>query len=341
MAQITYLDAGLQAIREEMRVNSRVFVMGEDVQSGVFGDFGLKEFGPERVRNTPISEAGFVGAGIGAALTGLRPVVDLQCSTFLYSAMDQVANQAPKSRYMFGGQSNIPLVIRACVIYGVSAAAHHSDRPWGLFAQVPGLTIVVPTTPFDVKGLMKSALRGGNPVLFLEELSLRAQRGEVPDEDYTVPIGIADVKRRGSDVTIVALAASVNAGLEAAQTLEKEGISAEVVDIRTVVPLDRKTILKSVSKTGRLIVVDPAPGMCSVASEISATVAEWAFDCLKGPVVRLTAPDVPVPFSASLERLLYPTAEGIVTTARKLCSLPRPTQSVHHHELTASNAYGG
>ena len=319
MSKITYLEAALQAIREEMRSDARVFVMGEDIQSGVFGDFGLHEFGPERIRDTPISEGAFLGAGIGAALTGMHPVVDLQCSTFLYSAMDQVANQASKSRYMFGGQSSVPLVIRAAVFYGISAAAHHSDRPWGLFAQVPGLTVLVPATPYDVKGLLKSAIRGRNPVLCLEEIGVRGRYGEVPDHDYTVPIGVADVKRLGSDLTIVSLGASVHCSLDAAEKLASEGISAEVVDIRTVTPLDRQAIRKSVEKTGRLIVVDPAPGMCGVASEVSATVAETTFERLKGPIIRLTAPEIPVPFSPELERLMYPTAEDIAHAARKLC----------------------
>lgn len=331
MARITYLDAALQAIREEMRLDTRVFVMGEDVQSGVWGDFGLAEFGPERVRNTPICECGFIGAGVGAALTGMRPVIDSQCSAFLYSAMDQLVSQAAKSRYMFGGQSSVPLVIRATVMYGVSGAAHHSDRPWGIFAQVPGLTIVVPATPHDVKGLLRTALRGGNPVLCFEEALLKQLEGEVPEGDYTVPIGVADVKRTGTDVSIVALGGAVHKSLAAAEVLEREGLLAEVVDIRTVVPLDRQTILESVNKTGRLIVVDPAPGMCSVASEVSATVAEHAFDRLKQPIIRLTAPHVPVPFSPDLERLLYPTTESIVNAAWKLCGA-----AIRRNEISAA-----
>jgi pyruvate dehydrogenase E1 component beta subunit len=314
------MEAVIQAIREEMRGDPRVFVMGEDVQTGLFGDFGLREFGPERIRNTPISEAGFFGAGVGAALTGMRPIIEATFSTFLYSAMDQIVSQAAKSRYMFGGQASVPLVIRALVGYTASMAAHHSDRPWGLFAQVPGLKIIVPTTPYDAKGLLKSAIRDGNPVLCFEDGTLKGWRGEVPEGDYTVPLGVADIKRVGSDLTIVALAAAVHHSLAAAQKLEGEGISVEVVDIRTVVPLDRRTILESVTKTGRLVVVDPAPGTCSVASEVAATVAENAFEQLKGPIVRLTAPDVPVPFSPELERLMYPTAEGIAAAARKLCS---------------------
>jgi pyruvate dehydrogenase E1 component beta subunit len=189
-----------------------------------------------------------------------------------------------------------------------------------LFAQAPGLKIVIPTTPYDAKGLLKSAIRDGNPVLYFEDAALSGQRGEVPENDYTVPIGVADIKRAGSDVTIVALAAAVHHSLAAAQRLGDEGISVEVIDVRTVVPLDRRTILESVSRTGHLIVVDPAPGTCSVAAEVAATVAESAFDRLKGPIVRLTAPDVPVPFSPDLERLMYPTVDSIADAARKQCA---------------------
>jgi pyruvate dehydrogenase E1 component beta subunit len=318
MAEITFIEAVRSAIREEMRSDSRVFVMGQDVELILLD--AKREFGAERIRNTPISEAGFVGAGIGAALTGMRPIVELGCSTFLYSAMDQVVNQAAKSRYMFGGQASVPLVIRAPVLYAMSLAAHHADRPWGLFAQAPGLKIVVPTTPYDAKGLLKSAIRDGNPVLWFEDVSLWGQQGEVPEGDYSIPIGVADIKRAGSDITIVALAAAVHHSLAAADKLANEGISVEVIDVRTVVPLDRRTILESVAKTGRLMVVDPAPGTCGVAAEISAIVAQNAFEWLKGPIVRLTAPDIPVPFSPELERLVYPTVEGIISAARGQCS---------------------
>jgi acetoin:2,6-dichlorophenolindophenol oxidoreductase subunit beta len=317
--QLSYLQAVTQAVRDEMRADSRVFLMGEDAQSGIFGDFGFKEFGPERVRNTPISEAGFFGAGIGAALTGMRPIVDATACTFLYCAMDQIVNQAAKSRYMFGGQAKIPLVIRSFVLQGSSAAAHHSDRPWAMFAQCPGLKVVVPATPYDVKGLMRSAIRDENPVMWFEDAALWGRRGEVPDSDYTIPLGQADVKREGSDVTIVTLAAAVHLSLEAAKQLESAGISVEVVDLRTVVPLDRAAILKSVNKTGRLVVVDSAPGMCSVASEVAATVAEGAFESLKSSIVRLTAPDLPVPFSPELEQLMFPTSDKIVAAVRKMC----------------------
>lgn len=318
MAQITYKEAVGNAIREEMLINPRLLFMGQDVEF-LFDEETKRKLGSGRVRNTPISEAGFVGAGIGAALTGMRTIIELGCSTFLYSCMDQVVNQAAKSRYMFGGQANVPLVIRAPIFCTISVAAHHSDRPWGLFAQAPGLKIIVPTTPYDVKGLLRSAIRDGNPVLCFEEYTLHDLKGEVPETDYTVPIGVADIKRAGSDVTIVALAAAVHHSLAAAQELECEGISAEVIDLRSVVPLDRRTILESVAKTGRLIVVDPAPGTCSVAAEVAAIASEYVFDRLKGPIIRLTAPDVPVPFSPELERLVYPTAEGIKAAVRRQC----------------------
>lgn len=317
MAEMTYAEAAKQAIVEEMRRNRRVFVLGQDVQTGAYAEV-LPEFGPERIRNTPICEAGFYGAGIGAALTGMRPVIEAAFSTFCYSAMDQIVNQAAKSRYMFGGQASVPLVIRAFVAYTVAFAAHHSDRPWGLFAQVPGLKIIVPTTPYDVKGLLISAIRDGNPVLCFDDLTLASICGDVPEGEYTIPIGLADVKRVGSDVTVVAVGGAVHHALHAARMLEGDGVSAEVVDIRSVAPLDRRTILTSVAKTGRLIVVDPAPGTCSVASEVAATVAEQAFTRLKAPVVRLTAPDIPVPFSPNLERLMFPTGEDIVRAAREL-----------------------
>lgn len=317
MPEVTYLEASKQAIVEEMRKDPRVFVMGQDLQTALYADV-LQEFGAQRIRNTPICETGFVGAGIGAALTGMRPVVDVACSTFLYSAMDQIANQAAKSRYMFGGQASVPLVIRTAAVYSMAAAAHHSDRPWGLFAQIPGLKIVVPSTPKDAMGLMRSAIRDGNPVLCLEDYGLFGVRGPVPEGDYTVPIGVADIKRAGSDLTIVTLAAAVHESLAAAAMLEGEGIDAEIVDLRTVAPLDRRTLVRSAMKTGRLLIVDSAPGMCGVAAEVAASVVEQAFDHLRAPIVRLTAPEVPVPYSPELERLMYPTAERIAGAARRL-----------------------
>lgn len=320
MSQTTYAQAALAAILEEMRADPRVFVMGEDLHACAYAE-ATREFGTERIRNTPICEGAFIGAGIGAALTGLRPVIEATVATFLYSAMDQIANQAAKSRYMFGGQASVPLVIRATSYYGVGSAAHHSDRPWGLFAQLPGLKVVVPSTSYDVKGLLKSAIRDGNPVLCFDDATLVGSSGEVPTDDYVVPLGVADIKRPGTDVTVVAVAGAVHHSLAAAQLLAEKGISLEVIDVRTVVPLDRRTIIESVSRTGRLIAVDPAPGTCSVASEIAATIAEHAFEFLTAPVVRLTAPDVPVPFSPTLEQLLYPTSLSIAAAAYKLCDV--------------------
>lgn len=332
MPEMKYSEAAMQAVVEEMRSDPRIFVMGEDVQNLLYAH-ALREFGPERIRNTPICEAGFFGAGIGAALTGMRPVIEGAFSTFLYSAMDQIVNQAAKSRYMFGGQASVPMLIRATVSYTVGSAAHHSDRPWGLFAQIPGLKIIVPTTPYDVKGLLKSAIRDGNPVLCFDDSTLSGIRGEVPDGDWIVPLGSADIKRTGSDVTVVALAAAVHHSLAAAKVLEDEGISVEVVDIRTVVPLDRRTILESVMKTGRLVVVDAAPRTCGVAAEVTALVAENAFEHLKAAIIRLTAPDIPVPFSPDLERLMYPTADKIAAAARKLCSSRRPTSRTSYQQM--------
>lgn len=327
MSDMTFMQALHSAIWEEMRKNPRVFLMGQDIELFLADADKKREFGTERIRNTPISETGFIGAGIGAALTGMRPIVELGCSTFLYSAMDQVVNQAAKNRYMFGGQASVPLVIRAPVLYTTSSAAHHSDRPWGLFSQAPGLKIIVPTTPYDAKGLLKSAIRDGNPVLCFEDVSLYGKQGEVPEADYAIPIGRADIKREGSDITVVAIASAVHHSLAAAETLAREGISVEVIDVRTVVPLDRATILNSVAKTGRLIVVDPAPRSCGVAAEIAASVAEEAFEFLKAPIERLTAPDTPVPFSPDLEKLMYPTAEKIVAAVRRRYGLGRLARS--------------
>lgn len=316
MPQMTYADAIKCAMYDEMRRDSRVFILGQDVQ-GLFHAAAIPEFGTQRIRNVPISEGAFVGAGIGAALTGMRPIVELGSSTFLYSAMDQIVNQAAKNHYMFGGQASVPLVIRSPVLYTISTAAHHSDRPWALFAQCPGLKIIVPTTPCDAKGLMRSAIRDGNPVLCFDDVCLLHQMSEVPEGDFTIPLGLADVKHVGSDVTLVSIAGAVHHSLAAAKLLALEGISAEVIDIRTVVPLDTSTILESVTKTGHLIVVDPAPRTCSIASEIAAIVTESAFQYLKAPILRLTAPDVPVPYSPELETLMYPGTERIVSAARR------------------------
>jgi pyruvate dehydrogenase E1 component beta subunit len=316
---LTYLQAIAEAGAEEMRRDPAVFVMGEDIRTGLFGATAgfLEEFGPERVRNTPISEAGFVGAAIGAAMTGMRPIVDMSVSVFLYVAMDQVVSQAAKNTYLFGGQATIPLVIRSALFYGGSNAAHHSDRPYPMFMNVPGLKIIVPSTPYDAKGLLKAAIRDDDPVMCFEDCTVWHAKGPVPEDDYVIPFGQADVKRPGDDVTVVAVAGSVRHAIAAAEQLEPEGISVEVVDPRTLVPLDWESILSSVTKTGRLVVADPAHTTCSAASEISAIVAEHAFDHLRAPILRVTTPDVQIPFSPSLERPLYPNSGKIAVAVRR------------------------
>jgi pyruvate dehydrogenase E1 component beta subunit len=318
--ELTYLQAIAEAGAEEMRRDPAVFVMGEDIRTGLFGATAgfLDEFGPERVRNTPISETGFVGAAIGAAMTGMRPIVDMSISVFLYVAMDQVVSQAAKDTYLFGGQATIPLVIRSALFYGGSNAAHHSDRPYPMFMNVPGLKIITPTTPHDAKGLLKAAIREDDPVMCFEDCTLWYSKGPVPEEEYIIPLGTADIKRQGDDVTVVAVAGSVPHALAAAKQLEGEGISAEVIDPRTLVPLDWETILSSVAKTGRLVVADPAHTTCSAASEISAIVAEHGFENLRAPILRVTTPDVQIPFSPALERHLYPNAQKISAAARRV-----------------------
>lgn len=320
MREITYLKAIYEAQREEMQRDPSVIVMGEDIQSSMFGTTAgfLEEFGPERVRNTPISEAGFVGAALGAAMTGLRPVVDLTIASFVYVAMDELVNHVAKARYVSGGQLKVPVVYRACMFYGISSAAQHADRPYPMFMNVPGLKIIIPSTPADAKGLLKTAIREDDPVLCFEDATLWLTRGPVPEEECLIPLAQAEVKRTGSDVTVVAIAGAVRRAMDAAQELAAEGISAEVVDPRSLVPLDRETILGSVAKTGRLVVVDPAHRTCSAASEIAALVAEEGFWNLTRPVVRITTPDTQIPFSPTLELPLYPSKDKIVAAVRKL-----------------------
>jgi len=316
-----YLHAVIEAIKEEMRRDERVFVMGEDVESPLFwGPTGTfkEEFGGSRVRNTPMSEAAFVGAGIGAAMTGMRPLVEMTVASFLYVAFDQVVSMGAKSRFMFGGQASVPMVIRATSMYGRGLAAQHSDRPYPTFMGIPGLKIVAPTTSADVFGLMKSAIRDDDLVLFMEDVNLHGTRGEIPEGDHLVPIGRAAVRRPGNDVTAVGVSGGILAALAAAETLAGEGVSVEVIDPRTLAPLDTRTIIDSVARTGRLVVVDPAHRVCSVASEIAAVVAEEAFDSLRGPIVRVTTAQLPVPFSPSLEKGFYPTAEKVAEAIRRV-----------------------
>lgn len=316
--RMSYIDAIVQAQLEEMQRDERVIMMGEDI--AIYGGGKIVEqFDSNRVWAMPISETSFTGVGIGAAITGLRPIVDLSIASFMYLASDQIINQAAKLRYMTGGQVKIPIVFRVCMYYGASLAAQHSDRPYSLFMNVPGLKIISPTSPADVKGLLKSAIRDDDPVMFFEDTKLWPIKGEVPtDPDYLVPIGKADIKRAGQDVTIVAISGAMRPTLEAAKALEEQGISVEVIDPRTLKPLDMETILRSVAKTGRLVLVENAHRMVNASSEIAAIVVEEAFETLKKPIIRLTAPDVHVPFSPVLEKALYPGKEQIIAAVKKL-----------------------
>ncbi len=320
MRQITYVQAINEAIAEEMSRDGRVFLMGEDVQIAAFGTtVGLVEkFGSERVRNTPISETGFVGAGIGAALTGFRPIVEVQLASFLWVAMDQICNQASKIRYMSGGQANLPLTIRS--LNGVigSAAAQHSETLYSTFLNVPGLKIAAPSTPYDAKGMLKTAIRDDNPVLFFEHLKLGAKKGEVPEEEYLVPLGKASIVREGSDATVVAIAWMVDIALEAATKLSEEKISVEVIDVRSLAPLDHQTILQSIGKTGRLVIVDEAHKTGSAAAEIAAFIAEEGFSSLRAPIKRIAGLDVPIPFSPPMEQFVIPTPEKVVTAVQEI-----------------------
>lgn len=315
---MSYLEAIVQAQIEEMERDDRVIMMGEDIAIYGSGDL-VERFGSKRIWPMPISEAGFTGVGIGAAITGLRPIVDLSIASFLYLASDQIINQAAKLRYMTGGKVQVPIVFRACMYYGVSIAAQHSDRPYPLFMNVPGLKIISPTSAADVKGLLKSAVRDDDPVMFFEDMKLWTVKEDVPtDPDYLVPIGKADIKRPGNDVTIVAISGAMRPTLEAVEALAKEKISVEVIDPRTLKPLDMETIIKSVAKTGRLVLVENAHRVANASAEIAANVCEEAFESLKKPIIRLTAPDVHVPFSPVLEKTLYPQKEQIIAAVKRL-----------------------
>ncbi len=314
---ITLTQALNEAMRDEMRRDERVFIMGEDIQSGVYGaSAGLAaEFGTDRVRDCPLSENAFMGAAVGAAAVGMRPIVE-SAFCFMWVAMDSLVSQAAKMRYMFGGQVNLPIVYRASLYYGGSMAAHHSDRSYPIFMHIPGFKVVFPSNAYDGKGLMRTAIREDDPVLFCEDRTILGSRSYVPEEEYTIPLGLADIKREGSDVTIVAIGGMVPLALEAAEKLAQDGISAEVLDPRSLVPLDKKAILDSVSKTGRLVTVDMAHKTCSAASEIAALVAMEGFWSLQAPIQRLGTVNVHIPFSPALEPLCYPTADTIAEAAK-------------------------
>ena len=315
--EITLTQALNEAMREEMRRDERVFIMGEDIRSGVYGASGglFTEFGGERVRDCPLSENAFMGAAVGAAAVGMRPIVESSLC-FMWVAMDSLVSQAAKMRYMFGGQVNLPIVYRSGISYGGSSAAHHSDRAHPIYMNIPGFKVVFPTNPYDAKGLLKTAIREDDPVLFCEDRTLSGSRAFVPEEDYTIPFGKADIKREGTDVTIVAIGGMLPRALQAAEQLAQDGISAEVLDPRTLVPLDKQAILDSVAKTGRLVVVDMAHKTCSAASEIAAIVVMEGFWSLQAPIQRLGTVNVHIPFSTALEPLCYPTVDSIAEAAR-------------------------
>jgi acetoin:2,6-dichlorophenolindophenol oxidoreductase subunit beta len=316
--RISYLEAIVEAQLEEMRRDEHVILMGEDL--AIYGDGAIvRGFGSHRVWNTPISENSFCGMAVGAAMTGLRPIVALNIASFMYLPSDQIINQAAKLHYMTGGQMNVPVVFRCSMYYGSSIAAQHSDRPYPMFMNAPGLKIVAPTSPADMKGLLKSAIRSDDPVLVFEDTTLWTVKGEVPtDPDWLVPIGKADIKHEGTDVTIIAVAGAMKSALSAATLLRDEGISAEVVDVRTLVPLDKETLLRSVAKTGRVVVVDIANRTCGAAAEIAALIAEEGFELLRKPIRRLSTPDVHIPFAPVLEKALFPTPDAIIRAVRSL-----------------------
>ena len=321
--ELTFADAVREAIAEEMRRDPRVVLIGEDVaEAGTAFKVlaGLvQEFGPSRVIDTPISEAGFTGLGVGAAMTGMRPVVDIMFGDFLTLVMDQLANQAAKIHYMSGGKWKVPLVVRTTLGATRRSAAQHSQSLHAWPSHIPGLKVAVPSTPRDAKGLMKAAIRDDNPVVFFEDKMQYKLKGPVPSDEYVIPLGLADIKREGSDITIVATSSMVQVALGAARMLEEIGIDAEIVDPRTTWPLDEKTIVESVKKTSRAIVMDEGYGRYGVAAELAAVVAEGAFYDLDAPVTRLGALHVPIPFSPPLEDATVPTEQSVFDTARRLC----------------------
>ncbi len=320
--EITFAQALNETLRQEMARDERVFVMGEDVGliGGIFGvTRGLREtFGEERVRDTPISEPTFVGMGVGAAVAGLRPVVEIQIFDFVAMTMDQIVNQAAKFRFMLGGRPTVPLVIRGPQGGGIRLAAQHSQSLEAWFTHVPGLVVIAPSTPYDAKGLLATAIRDDNPVVFLEHKVLYAQKGAVPEGEYAIPLGRADIKRAGTDVTVVATQVMVQRALGAAADLAQDGISVEVIDPRTLVPLDEEAIVASVGKTGRLVVAHEAVKRGGFGAEIAALVSEKAFDLLDAPIVRVAARHVPIPYNDSLERATIPSQQDIVAAVRAL-----------------------
>ena len=324
MRELTYTQAITEAFDEELERDPSVFIMGEDIGiwGAPLGEFkGLfDKYGPNRIRETPISETAIVGGAIGAAAAGMRPIANIMFSDFVGVPMDEVLNQLTKLRYMFGGKAKLPVTITCYSGAGLSGAAQHSKCLEGLLMSIPGLKIVSPSTPYDAKGLLKSAIREDNPVIYFEHKVLvsAGMKSEVPEEEYLIPLGKADIKREGSDVTVVAIALMVHRALAAADKLQEKGISIEVIDPRTVVPLDKQAIIDSVKKTGRLVIMDEEPKTGSAASEISAMVAEEAFDFLDAPIKRVCAPDTPIPFSPVMEKFWMPDEENLIKAVTEI-----------------------
>jgi len=325
MPVITYRDALNQALREEMRRDPRVFLMGEEV--GVYqGAYKvsrglLQEFGERRVIDTPITEEGFAGVGVGAAMVGLRPVIEMMTWNFSMLAMDQIINGAAKMRYMSGGQFRIPMVVRGPGGAAHQLAAQHSQALEAWYAHVPGLKVVSPSTPYDAKGLLKTAIRDDDPVIFFEGETLYGSKGEVPEEEYTIPLGIADVKRQGSDVTVVAWSKMVGVALNAAERLAADGISCEVIDPRTLRPLDEAALVRSVQKTNRCVIVEEEWPFCGMGAQLAYLIQRDAFSDLDAPVTRVTGADVPMPYAKNLEHLAMPSPERVVRAIREVLYL--------------------
>ncbi|MDP6510815.1 MAG: alpha-ketoacid dehydrogenase subunit beta [Dehalococcoidia bacterium] len=324
MKDSRYIRAISEGLAEELDRDGNVLVLGEDVVEG--GPFSVTKglvgrFGTKRIRNTPISESAFMGLALGAAIAGLRPVVEVMFMDFLTVCMDPLVNHAAKMRYMFGGQYSVPLVVLTAAGAGGGAGPHHSQSLEAWFAHIPGLKVIMPSTPYDAKGLLKAAIRDDDPVIYVYHKGLLRQAGQMPEKDFTVPIGVADIKREGTDITIVATGLAVHQALSAAVGLQEAGVSAEVVDPRTISPLDTATIVASVKKTGRLVVAHEAVKGFGIGAEVAAVVAEEALDYLDAPIKRIGLPSTPIPFSPTLEAALLPTADDIGRAAREACGV--------------------
>lgn len=322
--ELTFGEAIRESLAEELRRDPRVFLIGEDVaEAGTTFkvlDGLVQEFGPERILDSPISEAGITGLGVGAAMTGLRPVVDIMFGDFLALIMDQMVNQAAKIHYMSGGKLKVPMVLRTTMGAGRRSAAQHSQSLHAWVSHIPGLKVVVPSTPYDAKGLMKSAIRDDNPVVIFEDkMMYRTVKGPVPEGDYTIPLGVADVKREGTDISLIATSSMMHVALQAAAMLSEIGVSAEVVDPRTLVPLDKHTLIESAKKTSRAIVVDEGYEQYGITAELASVIADGAFYYLDAPVKRIGAMNVPIPFSPALEDLTIPDAQVVYEMAKSLC----------------------